>query len=199
MQAAEASETILLVTETTVPSSITRLLASAGWRIQRCLPEEMARQLAHAHVCGVIVRVHPDREATCLQTLGAAPARPVLLLTEAAAVRQAVRLAQAGWLTAAAPDQTEQVQAWVQRLTEAGATSTAAQLRHVRQALSRLNHDLKNPLAIISGNAQFLQELIRMRGGDPELEGPVTDIEEACRQIYTLLQRLVALRDSLPT
>ncbi len=199
MQAADASETILLVTETTVPSSITRLLASAGWRMQRCLPEEMARQLAHAHVRGVIVRVHPDREAACLQMLGAAPARPVLLLTETAAVRQAVQLAQAGWLTAAAPDQTEQVQAWAQRLTEAGAASTAAQLRHVRQALSRLNHDLKNPLAIISGNAQFLQELLRMRGGDPELEGPVTDIEEACRQIYTLLQRLVALRDSLPT
>ncbi|MDQ7040690.1 MAG: histidine kinase dimerization/phospho-acceptor domain-containing protein [Rhodothermus sp.] len=198
MCAAEASDTILLVTDTTAPSSIVHLLTKAGWKVQTCLPEEMARQLAHEHVRGVIVRVHPDREAACLQTLGAAPARPVLLLTESEGGRQAVAAAQAGWLTAAAPDQIAQVEAWVQRLTAAGATSTAAQLRHLRQALSRLNHDLKNPLAIISGNAQFLQELLRMRGGDPELEGPVADIEEACRQIYTLLQRLVALRDSLP-
>lgn len=200
MESSRTFGVVLLVTQTPASASVARVLTDAGWEVLRCTPEELPRHVAHDQVQGVIVQVSPEAEAACLQVLSASQpaAWPVLLLTESPAVRMAVAIAQAGRLAAAAPDQTEELQAWIQRLAAAGGASASTPLRHVRRELSRLNHDLKNPLAIISGNAQFLHELIRMRGGDTELEGPVRDIEEACQQIQGLLQRLVALRDTLP-
>ncbi|ACY48675.1 histidine kinase dimerization/phospho-acceptor domain-containing protein [Rhodothermus marinus] len=201
METEKSSGVILLVVEGPAPESIVEALAAAGWEVRSCSPGELADSLEQEAVRGVVVRVGPEAEGGCLQTLWkahAAVALPVLLLTEAEPVRLAAALAHTGWLTAAAPDQRETVQRWAQQLAASAATPAAERLRQVRQELSRLNHDLKNPLAIISGNAQFLHELIRLRGGDAELEGPVADIEEACRQLHALLQRLVALRDTLP-
>ncbi|SHK96550.1 histidine kinase dimerization/phospho-acceptor domain-containing protein [Rhodothermus profundi] len=201
MASSRASGVVLLVAQPSASASVAKVLADAGWDVLRCTPEELPQHIAQEQVRGVIVQVGPEAEADCLQVLltaQSAAARPVLLLTESSVLRMVAAMAQAGWLAAAAPDQTEELQAWVQRLAAAGGASASVPLRHVRRELSRLNHDLKNPLAIISGNAQFLHELIRMRGGDTELEGPVRDIEEACQQIQGLLQRLVALRDTLP-
>ncbi|WP_397547291.1 histidine kinase dimerization/phospho-acceptor domain-containing protein [Rhodothermus marinus] len=201
MESSKSPGMVLLVVEGPAPESIAEALMAAGWEVRTCRPEELAGCLEQEAVRGVVVQVGAEAERGCLQTLRMVQAeapRPVLLLTEAEPMRLAVALAQTGWLTAAAPDQRETVQRWAQQLAASAATPAAERLRQVRQELSRLNHDLKNPLAIISGNAQFLHELIRMRGGDAELEGPVADIEEACRQIHALLQRLVALRDTLP-
>jgi len=201
MESSKFSGVVLLVLEGPAPESIAEALRAAGWEVQSCRPEELTDRLEQDAVRGVAIRVGPDAEIACLQTLRMAQAeapRPALLLTEAEPMRLAIALAQTGWLTAAAPDQAEAVQNWAQRLAASGTTPAAERLRQLRRELSRLNHDLKNPLAIISGNAQFLHELIRLRGGDAELEGPVADIEEACRQIHALLQRLVALRDTLP-
>ncbi|AEN73661.1 histidine kinase A domain protein [Rhodothermus marinus SG0.5JP17-172] len=201
METEKSSGVILLVVEEPAPESIVEALAAAGWEVRTCRPEELAGCLEQEAVHGVVVRVGAEAEPACLQTLRMVQAeapRPVLLLTEAEPMRLAVALAQTGWLTAAAPDQPEAVQRWAQRLVASTVTPAAERLRQARRELSRLNHDLKNPLAIISGNAQFLHELIRLRGGDAELEGPVADIEEACRQLHVLLQRLIALRDTLP-
>ncbi len=192
---------ILLVVGGSAPESIAEALAVAGWEVRSCNPEELAESLAQEEVRGVVVRVSTEAEQVCLQTLQmvqAASHRPVLLLTETETMRLAVALAQTGWLTAAAPDQTEAVRRWAQQVAASTLMPATERLHQVRHELSRLNHDLKNPLAIISGNAQFLHELLRMRGGDTELEGPVADIEEACRQLHALLQRMVALRDTLP-
>ena len=201
MESSKSFGVVLLVVEGPAPESIAEALMAAGWEVQACRPEKLADCLEQDAVRGVVIRVGPDAETACLQTLRMAQAeipRPVLLLSVAESVRLAAVLAQTGWLTAAAPDQTEVVQDWARRLTGSGPPPATERLRQVRQELSRLNHDLKNPLAIISGNAQFLHELIRLRGGDAGLEGPVADIEEACRQLHALLQRLVALRDTLP-
>ncbi len=201
MASSKSSGVILLVVEGPAPETIVAALMAAGWEVRACRLEKLADCLEQDAVRGVVIQVGPEAELACLQTLRQAQAetpRPVLLLSTAEPVRLAAALAQTGWLTAAAPEQTEAVQNWARRLASSGTTPAAERLRQVRQELSRLNHDLKNPLAIISGNAQFLHELIRLRGGDAELEGPVADIEEACRQIHALLQRLVTLRDTLP-
>lgn len=193
---------ILLVAEASASVSIAEALSEAGWEVLLCSPEKLAQHLRQEQVQGVVIRTDPDAEVFCLHALQAAQpevGRPVLLLTEDESVRLAVALAQPGGLTAAAPDQIGQVQAWARWLNTSGRASVSEQLRHVRRELSRLNHDLKNPLAIISGNAQFLRELIRMQGDDDDLERSLADIEEACRQIHALLQRLVVLRDALPT
>lgn len=71
-------------------------------------------------------------------------------------------------------------------------------LQQVRRTLSRVNHDLNNPLSIISGNAQLLIELARALDLDNDLVQPLKDIEEASGRVSTILRRLVDLRDRLP-
>lgn len=63
--------------------------------------------------------------------------------------------------------------------------------------LARAVHEVNNPLAIISGNAQMLTELIRGGHVDAELEKSVTDIEEASRVLAERLAQLASLRETL--
>lgn len=71
-------------------------------------------------------------------------------------------------------------------------------LRRVRHTISRVNHDLNNPLSIISGNAQLLVELARAYDLDGDLMQPIQDIEEASARVAGILRRLIDLRDQLP-
>jgi len=67
-------------------------------------------------------------------------------------------------------------------------TSTApSSLKH-----ASLKHAINNPLAIISGNAQLLQDIIRKKECRSELAKPLQDIEEACQRIAALLEGLDA-------
>lgn len=88
----------------------------------------------------------------------------------------------------------------VQRLKAAGPSADLPSdvLRRVRQTISRVNHDLNNPLSIISGNAQLLRELVRTLDPDGDLVQPIQDIEEASLRVSGILRRLVELKDALP-
>ena len=66
----------------------------------------------------------------------------------------------------------------------------------VRGSLSTLKHDINNPVAVISGNAQLLKELARMDQHEDYLES-IEDIEEASSQIRNLLERLDLLAEYL--
>lgn len=68
-------------------------------------------------------------------------------------------------------------------------------LREVRVALATVFHDANNPLAIISGNAQYLVELSRMMDLDEDLVQPIHDIEEASRRVADKLRDLAVLRE----
>lgn len=70
-------------------------------------------------------------------------------------------------------------------------------LREVRAVLSRVYHDANNPLAIISGNAQFMLELSKAMELDDDLIQPVQDIEEASRRVAEALRELVPLREAV--
>lgn len=63
-------------------------------------------------------------------------------------------------------------------------------------ALTRVTHDINNPLAVISGNAQLLLELSRALDLDPDVAKPIQDIEEASHQLATMVERLNALNAS---
>jgi signal transduction histidine kinase len=65
----------------------------------------------------------------------------------------------------------------------------------LRASVAKVTHDINNPLAIISGNAQLLSELGRYMDLDEEIIKPIKDIEEASTRIATSLHRLASLKD----
>jgi signal transduction histidine kinase len=65
------------------------------------------------------------------------------------------------------------------------------------RALSRTLHDVNNPLTVISGNAQLLNEIGPSMGLSPELQKPIGDIEEASVMLAEQLAELAALRERL--
>jgi signal transduction histidine kinase len=70
-------------------------------------------------------------------------------------------------------------------------------LDSMQSELGKAVHDVNNPLAIISGNAQFLTELMREMGLDPEVEKSVADIEEASVELARRLSRLSDLKEAI--
>lgn len=63
-------------------------------------------------------------------------------------------------------------------------------------ALSRVTHDINNPLSIISGNAQLLLELAQVLDLDPDVAKPIRDIEEASQRLASMVNRLNTLNDA---
>ena len=70
-------------------------------------------------------------------------------------------------------------------------------LQAIRARVSTVYHDVNNPLAIISGNAQLLGELARVMEIDDAIVQPIRDIEEASTRLSDLLQHLVVIRETL--
>ena len=79
----------------------------------------------------------------------------------------------------------------------AGQKDPMTMLREIRAALSSIFHDVNNPLAIISGNAQFLVELTNGMEVDEELVQPIRDIEEASRRVAERLRELARLKEAI--
>jgi nitrogen-specific signal transduction histidine kinase len=67
----------------------------------------------------------------------------------------------------------------------------------IREVVSSVYHELNNPLSIISGNAQFLQELSQEQDLDEQFVSSAQDIQEATQRMSESLQRLTRLRDHL--
>lgn len=67
----------------------------------------------------------------------------------------------------------------------------------LRSILGQLHHDMKNPLSIISGNAEYLLELGRAMDLDDEVVTSVEDIEEAARELEKALDEIAELREEL--
>ena len=63
--------------------------------------------------------------------------------------------------------------------------------------IAKVHHDLKNPLSIIAGNAQFLLELHKALELDADVVSSIRDINEAAQELESALDRLVTLRESL--
>jgi signal transduction histidine kinase len=63
--------------------------------------------------------------------------------------------------------------------------------------LSSLHHSMNNPLAVISGNVQLLQELAGALSVVDDMGGPLKDIESAVDQLGADLDQLILLRELL--
>lgn len=70
-------------------------------------------------------------------------------------------------------------------------------LRRLRSQLSRIHHDVNNPLSVISGNSQLLLELAKSLGVEGELKDPLLDIEEALERMTESVDRLMIVRTIL--
>jgi nitrogen-specific signal transduction histidine kinase len=68
-------------------------------------------------------------------------------------------------------------------------------LRTVRKHLSRLHHDMNNPLSIVSGNVQLLQELSKALDVNEDFEAPLNDVATAVEQLVGNAEELLVLRN----
>lgn len=66
----------------------------------------------------------------------------------------------------------------------------------LRSRLSQIKHDANNPLAIVSGNAQLLEELADSQGLTEFLE-PLQDIQDACGRVEAALNLLVDVQHEM--
>ncbi len=70
-------------------------------------------------------------------------------------------------------------------------------IRRVRRVLGRVYHDSNNPLAIVSGNAQFLLELGKSMDLGDDVVQPIRDIDEASERVASGLREIAILRDRI--
>jgi len=70
-------------------------------------------------------------------------------------------------------------------------------LRDLRGRLSRVHHDLNNPLSIVSGNAQLLRELAKALGVEEDFHGPLEDLEAAVEKLTESADGLILVRRML--
>jgi signal transduction histidine kinase len=71
------------------------------------------------------------------------------------------------------------------------------QLETIRVQLSKIHHDLNNPMSVISGNVELLAELTKALGVEGELGGPLEDLARAVDQMADNADRLLAVRGLL--
>ncbi len=82
-------------------------------------------------------------------------------------------------------------------ILNARASSFNVRLQKVRSQLAQVHHDLKNPLSVIDGNAQFLLELQQALNLDEQAVASVEDIQEAAIELRSSMEKLQELRDDL--
>ena len=71
------------------------------------------------------------------------------------------------------------------------------QLEIIRVQLSKIHHDLNNPMSVISGNVELLAELTKALGVEADLGGPIEDLARAVDQMADNVDRLLAVRGLL--
>lgn len=79
--------------------------------------------------------------------------------------------------------------------TQEKQTVTDPRLAVLQASAAELKHAIKNPLAIVSGNAQLLLELAKFKELGPDIVDPIRDIEEASRRISLLVDKLAQFED----
>ena len=70
-------------------------------------------------------------------------------------------------------------------------------LQTIRNHLSRIHHDLNNPLSIISGNVQLLRELSSALQVDDDFDAPLKDVATAVEQMTETCEELIVVRNIL--
>lgn len=74
------------------------------------------------------------------------------------------------------------------------ASDAQAVLTPIRDEMSRIAHDLNNPLAVISGNVQLVRELLSVAPDDEMIPASIADIGIAAGELVALVDQVTALR-----
>ena len=82
-----------------------------------------------------------------------------------------------------------------QHEAQARAVEQHALLARLHMTIASVKHEINNPLAIISGNAQLLSELARVLDLDDDIVKPILDIEEASLRIAASLDKLNSIKE----
>lgn len=72
-----------------------------------------------------------------------------------------------------------------------------ARLVAVAEAVGALHHDLSNPMAALSGNAELLRMLAEETTLDAEMQATIDDLVQAVEKLRDQLDRLRSLRLAL--
>jgi len=83
------------------------------------------------------------------------------------------------------------------RMTKDESKQRNATIRAVRKHLTRIHHDINNPLSIVSGNVQLLQELAKALKVSDDFDSSLKDIVTAVEQLNGRAEELLVLRNLL--
>lgn len=76
-------------------------------------------------------------------------------------------------------------------------SAISAQLEQIRSELSRVHHDINNPLSVIAGNVELLSELTRALELGEDIGETVRDLQHAVELLTEQVDRLLAVRGLL--
>ena len=70
-------------------------------------------------------------------------------------------------------------------------------LDQLRRQLSKIHHDVNNPMTVLSGNIELIRELAKAMGVGHDFEGPLADIESALDVLTERIDKLMVVRQML--
>lgn len=70
-------------------------------------------------------------------------------------------------------------------------------LDQLRATLSKVHHDVNNPMTVLSGNTELIRELAKAIGVEGEFDGPLSDIESALDVLSERIDKLMVVRKVL--
>lgn len=73
----------------------------------------------------------------------------------------------------------------------------SAQLDRIRAELSRIHHDINNPMSVIAGNADLISALLEATAPDTGVEDALDDLRKAVELLGDHTDRLLAVRGLL--
>lgn len=79
-------------------------------------------------------------------------------------------------------------------MTVQTSTELKQAIAEARGLLSRIHHDVNNPLSVLSGNVELLQELVVALGMEDELSEPLVDMQAAVHGLGDSIDRLMVVR-----
>ena len=70
-------------------------------------------------------------------------------------------------------------------------------LEDIRTHIGKIQHDLNNPLSVVSGNTELLLELSKALGVSDDFQPPLKDMEKALEKLTEQVDRLMVIRTLL--
>ena len=67
----------------------------------------------------------------------------------------------------------------------------------LRAHLSKIHHDVNNPMTVLSGNTELMRELAKAMGVVDDFEGPLADMESALDVLSERIDALMVVRKIL--